>query len=134
MSWYIANKRPGWRRVETETPLTYCNPDTGEIREHQDGFDGLVRDRDRAWDLLGDVAEALGSAVLRRWEDGDECLDLAAEVRRLRERLAVAEGTVAGYRRTLAGQTTTTRHFPPPDGEGGANAAPPEPGADVPSH
>ncbi len=44
--------------------------------------------------LLGRIAEALGPDVLRRWEDGDERLDLAAEVAALR-------GTVGGYRRTL---------------------------------
>ena len=93
MSWCIASRRPQWRRVETETPLTYFDPDTGEIREHDGGFDGLVRSKDEAWDLLGKAAETLGADVLRRWEDGDECLDLVAEVRRLRERLAAAEAT-----------------------------------------
>jgi hypothetical protein len=42
----------------------------------------------------GRIAKALGPDVLRRWEDGDENLDLATEVAALR-------GIVAGYRRTL---------------------------------
>jgi hypothetical protein len=100
VSWYIANRRPQWQRVETETPLNYYDPDTGEIREHHGGFDGLVRSKDEAWDLLGNVAEALGPDVIRRWEDCDQSLDLPAEVWHLRERLAVAEGTAAGYRGT----------------------------------
>ncbi len=53
-------------------------------------------------DICSKVAGALGADVARRWEDGDESLNLAAEVRQLRERLAAAEGVVAGYRRTLA--------------------------------
>jgi hypothetical protein len=103
VSWQIANKRPEWRRVETETPLTYFDPDTGEIREHAGGFDGIVRSKDEAWHLLGNVAEALGPDVLRRWEDGDEHLDLAAEV-------AAMSGAIAGYRQVIAagfGGTTT---------------------------
>lgn len=84
MSWYIAAKRPDWRRVETETPLTYANAGTGEIREHAGGFAGLVHDRDEGWELLGRIAEALGPDVLRRWEDrGPESVDLVAEVRAL---------------------------------------------------
>jgi hypothetical protein len=76
------------------------NPDTGETRQHSRGFSGLVEDRDWYAAICGKVAEALGPDVLRRWGDGDE-FDLAIEVRGLRERLAAAEGTVAGYRQTL---------------------------------
>ena len=77
------------------------NPDTGEIREFP-SLTSLVDGYDEAWRLLGKVARTLGPDVLRRWEDGDESVDLTAEVRGLHERLAAAEGTVAGYRRTLA--------------------------------
>jgi hypothetical protein len=75
-------------------PLRVCNRETGEIREWRDGLDSLVSAYDEAWELLGRIAEALGPDVLRRWEDGDEELDLAAEVASLR-------GIVAGYQRTL---------------------------------
>jgi len=93
LSWYIAARRP-WRRVETEDPLTFANPETGEIREIRGGFSALVWARDEYADICGRVAEALGPGVLRRWEDGDESLDLAAEV-------AAVVGARNGYRRTL---------------------------------
>jgi hypothetical protein len=64
-------------------PLRVCNPETGEIREWRGGLDRLMEGIDEDTALLGRIAEALGSDVLRRWEDGDESLDLAAEVRGL---------------------------------------------------
>jgi hypothetical protein len=77
------------------------NPDTGEIREFP-SFTSLVAGYDEDNVLLGRIARSLGPEVAQRWEDGDESLDLAAEVRTLRERLAAAEGTVGGYRQKLA--------------------------------
>jgi len=62
------------------------NPDTGEIREFP-SFTSLVEGYDEAWRVLGKVAEALGPEVFRRWQDGDESLDLAAELRKLAEEI-----------------------------------------------
>jgi hypothetical protein len=72
-------------------PFRIMNPDTGEIRERPE-FSTLVDDHDWYRDICGKVASALGPDVLKRWEDGDEGLDLAAEVREARER---AEGCEA---------------------------------------
>jgi len=87
--------------VMSRTVFRITNPDTGEVREWQ-SFTSLVDGHDEAWRLLGKVAEALGPDIEWRWQDADEGLDLAAEVQQMRERLAAAEGTVAGYRRTLS--------------------------------
>jgi len=78
----MARQPRGSARLDPR-PLRYANRETGEIREHGGGIDGLIQSYDEAWDLLGRIAEALGPDVLRRWEDGDESLDLAAEVRGL---------------------------------------------------
>ena len=94
MSWRIMG-------LEAPEPFRISNPKTGEIRERPT-FSTLVEDHDWYADICGRIAETLGPDVLKRWQDGDESLDLAAEVRALRERLAAAEGTVAGCRRALA--------------------------------
>ena len=47
----------------------YTDTDTGEIREHVGGFDGLIRDYDALQRICGIVAEALGPAVLKAWEE-----------------------------------------------------------------
>ena len=60
------------------------NPDTGEIREFQ-SFTSLVDGYDEDSILLGRIVRVLGADVAKRWEDGDESLDLVAEVRTLRE-------------------------------------------------
>lgn len=78
MAWVISDRQPD------NGKFRFLNPETGEIRETSGGFDGFVRDKDMAWEMLGDIAESLGPDVLRRWEDGDESLNLAVEVRRLR--------------------------------------------------
>jgi hypothetical protein len=54
--------------------------ETGEIREWRGGLDGLLESHDFYATLAGRVAAALGPDIRRRWEDGDETLDLAAEV------------------------------------------------------
>jgi len=83
-----------WVLLAAPTPVRFSNPDTGEIREVE-SFDAFVRWYDENAALLGRVAEALGLAVLKRWEDGDESLDLAAEV-------AAVTGARDGYRRQVA--------------------------------
>jgi hypothetical protein len=72
----------GWRFAPV-APLRLANTETGEIREWRGGLDRLMEGIDEDATLLGRIAEALGPDVLRRWEDGDESLDLAAEVRGL---------------------------------------------------
>lgn len=64
--------------------LRIANPETGEIREFP-SFTSLVDGYDEDSILLGRIARALGPAVAKRWEEGDESLDLAAEVSALRE-------------------------------------------------
>lgn len=63
-------------------PLRILNPDTGEIREWPAGLSGLVEARDEYMFLCGRIARALGPVIVKRWEDGDESLDLATEVER----------------------------------------------------
>jgi hypothetical protein len=98
MTWYVAERKP-WRRLELPEPLTVANDETTEIIECS-SFHDVFAQRQQDSVLLGRIARELGEDVARRWADGDE-LDLAAEVHRLRKQLAAAEGTAAGYRRTL---------------------------------
>ena len=79
MSWTYAETTVMGRPVFRMT-----NPGTGEIREFP-SFSALVDGRDEDSILLGRIARALGPDVAKRWEDGEESLDLAAEVQALRE-------------------------------------------------
>ena len=78
MSWYVATRDP-WARLELPAPLTVANDETGEIIVRFSFHDVFEQTQDDSR-LLGRIARALGPSVLLRWEDGDESLDLAAEV------------------------------------------------------
>lgn len=60
----------------------FSNPETGEIRE-ADSFAEFIEWHDELASICGDIAEALGPKVLKRWQDGDESLNLTAEVKEL---------------------------------------------------
>jgi hypothetical protein len=75
-----------WRGQETvsfgKPVYRIINPVTGEIREFP-SLAALVDGYDEDAALLGRIAAALGPAIERRWQDGDESLDLVAAIRRL---------------------------------------------------
>ena len=82
MTWEIMTRIEGAiSDFSNPAPFRYADRATGEIRECE-SFSALVEGRDELADICGDVVEALGPDVLRRWEDGGpEDVDLAAEVR-----------------------------------------------------
>jgi hypothetical protein len=85
MTWEIMTRVEGAiSDLSNPAPLRYANRATGEIRECR-SFSALVEDRDELANICRRVAEALGPAVLRCWEEGGpEAVDLAAAVRELR--------------------------------------------------
>jgi hypothetical protein len=95
-----AEAHPGHVRPQDEDRviLRVTDRETGSIREFEGGFDALMLSNDAAGDQLGDIAEALGPEVLRRWEeDGDE-VDLVAEVKALHARRSPASTCAAAIR------------------------------------
>jgi hypothetical protein len=59
--------------------LRLANTETGEVREWGSGLGALLEGHDEYKRLCERIAVVLGPAVVRRWRDGDESLDLAAE-------------------------------------------------------